>query len=90
MRRNCSQSLLYVYIPLTFHHDVSPPTTCDPQEQPVSATFEKIWEAAALFGHWTQSHRDAVTDGDQWGLHAVQAVAWENLGTLICQYRLSS
>lgn len=51
------------------------------QQQPLSATFEKIAQAASLYDLWADSRRDQVTEEEQWGQHAVQSVGWSLLGT---------
>ncbi|KAJ3546950.1 hypothetical protein NM688_g5456 [Phlebia brevispora] len=48
--------------------------------QPMSAVFEKIVEASVLYDCWSDFQRDAITEAEQWGPHAVQALSWGLLG----------
>ena len=57
-------------------------TTSNIQQQPVSAAFERIAQAAGLYETWSDTQSHALTDAEQWGQHAVQSVAWEIMGRL--------
>ncbi|KAK7693589.1 hypothetical protein QCA50_003158 [Cerrena zonata] len=48
--------------------------------QPLSASFEKIAQAVSLFDTWHDFHRGFVTDSEQWAQHAVQSSVWSSAG----------
>ncbi|CAL1704828.1 unnamed protein product [Somion occarium] len=50
------------------------------QNQPLSASFEKISQAVSLFDTWYDFHRGFVTDSEQWAQHAVQSSVWDSAG----------
>ena len=50
------------------------------QQQPISAAFERITQAASLYDAWSETQINAVTDADQWAQHATQGVAWSMMG----------
>jgi hypothetical protein len=50
------------------------------QQQPLSASFEKIVQAMGLYDHWTDVQSDTVVDAEQWGQHAVQSIVWYAAG----------
>jgi anaphase-promoting complex subunit 5 len=50
------------------------------QEQPLSASFVKIAEAAGVFNYWCDRKMGTVKESDQWALHAVQANVWTAVG----------
>ena len=66
------QLTLYLLIVDRFHH----------QNQPMSASFEKIAQAVSLFDTWHDFHRGFVTDSEQWAQHAVQSSVWASAGML--------
>lgn len=60
------------------------------EEQPLSASFEKIIQALGVYDHWIESQRtrlqspdDAVgLDADQWAFHTIQAIVWNAVGEI--------
>ena len=61
-------------------HLLTADITGDIQQQPVSAAFERITQAAGLYDVWSEIQANAVTDADQWGQHVTQGVAWSMIG----------
>jgi hypothetical protein len=61
---------------------------CVIQQQPLSASFEKIVQALGVYDYYSESQRarpqgadpGAGMNADQWGFHAVQAVVWDAVG----------
>lgn len=51
------------------------------QQQPLSASFERITQASVLYDAWSDTQNQMITEAEQWGVHAVQSVAWNMLGT---------
>ncbi|KAF5385526.1 hypothetical protein D9757_005432 [Collybiopsis confluens] len=49
-------------------------------EQPMSASFQKIVEAAGVFDHWCDGRVSTAQESDQWALYTVQATAWNAAG----------
>ncbi|KAI0093630.1 hypothetical protein BDY19DRAFT_918021 [Irpex rosettiformis] len=49
-------------------------------QQPLSASFERIAQAASLYDLWAESRRDLVTEEEQWGSHVVQSITWSVMG----------
>ncbi|KAI0695904.1 hypothetical protein BC835DRAFT_1272629 [Cytidiella melzeri] len=49
-------------------------------QQPLSAAFERIAQAASLYDLWAESRRDQVTPQEQWGTHVVQSIVWSMMG----------
>ena len=50
------------------------------QEQPLSASFEKLMQAIGLYDHWAESQHTMSAETDQWSQHAVQSVIWSAAG----------
>jgi anaphase-promoting complex subunit 5 len=50
------------------------------QQQPLSASFEKIVQAMGLYDHWTDVQSVTALDAEQWGQHAVQSIVWYAAG----------
>lgn len=51
-------------------------------QQPLSASFEKIVQATGLYDHWLDVQRGAFVEAEQWGQHAVQSVVWNMHGSI--------
>ncbi|KAI0273378.1 hypothetical protein BC834DRAFT_965918 [Gloeopeniophorella convolvens] len=49
-------------------------------EQPLSASFEKIIQAIGLYDHWIDVQGNSLDNADQWSQHAVQSVVWSAAG----------
>ncbi|KAA1469483.1 hypothetical protein DENSPDRAFT_835114 [Dentipellis sp. KUC8613] len=49
-------------------------------EQPLSAAFEKIVQAIALYDHWTDVQGHIPESATQWSQHAVQSIVWSAAG----------
>jgi anaphase-promoting complex subunit 5 len=49
-------------------------------DQPLSASFEKILQSLGLYDHYTESQPSVPIDSDQWSQHAVQAIVWSEAG----------
>ncbi|TFY82669.1 hypothetical protein EWM64_g1341 [Hericium alpestre] len=49
-------------------------------EQPLSASFEKLVEAIGLYDHWIDRQGHFPDDIYQWGQHAVQSIVWNAAG----------
>lgn len=52
-----------------------------PQQQPLSAAFERIMQAVGLYDHWINLQRAPFIEAEQWGAHSVQSVVWIMHGT---------
>ena len=50
------------------------------QEQPLSASFERLMQAIGLYDHWAESQPTMSAETDQWSQHAVQSVVWSAAG----------
>lgn len=50
------------------------------QQQPLTASFEKIVQAMGLYDHWVDVQGGAFVEAEQWGYHAVQSVVWSMHG----------
>ncbi|GJE95105.1 hypothetical protein PsYK624_112850 [Phanerochaete sordida] len=49
-------------------------------QQPLSAAFERMARADVVYDAWCDTQTMLVADAEQWGVHAVQSVAWNMLG----------
>ncbi|KAG6879514.1 hypothetical protein C0992_001847 [Termitomyces sp. T32_za158] len=49
-------------------------------DQPLSAAFVKIDQAAGLYDHWLDAQGTPPIDEEQWAQHAVQSVVWDAIG----------
>ena len=55
------------------------------QQQPLSATFDKIVQVTALYDNWSDFQHHRAVSSEQWAQHTVQAIAFDLLGKLrIC------
>lgn len=57
------------------------------QEQPLSASFEKLVQAVGLYDHCVDAQTIPIVEAEQWGQHAVQSVLWSAAG--ISSYTVS-
>ncbi|KAI0928780.1 hypothetical protein AcV7_008835 [Taiwanofungus camphoratus] len=51
-------------------------------QQPLTASFEKIVQAMGLYDHWVDVQGGAFVEAEQWGYHAVQSVVWSMHGCI--------
>ncbi|THH32115.1 hypothetical protein EUX98_g2062 [Antrodiella citrinella] len=49
-------------------------------QQPMSATFDKITQVSALYDNWSDFQHHRPVPSEQWAQHVVQAIAWDMLG----------
>jgi anaphase-promoting complex subunit 5 len=52
----------------------------DFQEQPLSASFEKIVHFLGWYDHWVDVNGNIPIERDQYGHHAVQSIVWSMAG----------
>ncbi|KAG6818143.1 hypothetical protein H0H87_000048 [Tephrocybe sp. NHM501043] len=50
------------------------------KDQPMSAAFSKISEAAGLYDNWLEAQGAPLLEEEQWASHAVQSVVWDAIG----------
>ncbi|KAH9951375.1 hypothetical protein B0H21DRAFT_849637 [Amylocystis lapponica] len=49
-------------------------------QQPLTASFEKIMQAIGLYDHWIDVQGGAFVEAEQWAQHTVQSVVWGTAG----------
>ncbi|CCL99134.1 uncharacterized protein FIBRA_01149 [Fibroporia radiculosa] len=50
-------------------------------QQPLSASFEKVFQAIGLYDHWIDIQHGSFVESEQWGQHAVQSIVWAMHGS---------
>ncbi|PCH38233.1 hypothetical protein WOLCODRAFT_64717 [Wolfiporia cocos MD-104 SS10] len=66
--------------PLEVLHDVQKLIQIQNQ-QPLTASFEKIVQAVGLYDHWLDIQKGVFIESEQFGQHAVQSVVWMMQGS---------
>ncbi|KII88563.1 hypothetical protein PLICRDRAFT_110769 [Plicaturopsis crispa FD-325 SS-3] len=66
--------------PLEVLFDISKLMTIE-NEQPLSASFEKLVQAVGLYDHCVDAQTIPIVEAEQWGQHAVQSVLWSAAGS---------
>jgi hypothetical protein len=50
------------------------------QDQPLTAAFNKIFQAVGLYDHWLDVQLALPVEDQQWAQHAIQSIIWNEAG----------
>lgn len=76
-RNSCKYKMCAVF----WTRERVPDTTC--QEQPLSASFEKIYQFIGWYDQWIDLHGNILRQRDQDAFHAVHSLVWSIAGRCI-------